>query len=124
MDKGNIINTNSSGGALGMILTEANGGTRLSSTRYVHYGTITARSKYPHVIFSPFADESMYTVKTGRWAGVVTAFITMSNIKDEIDWECGFFISIFTYSRAQRFLSPRSPDHRGPVELFLAGRHS
>lgn len=27
------------------------------------------------------------TVKTGRWAGVVTAFITMSDIKDEIDWE-------------------------------------
>jgi beta-glucanase (GH16 family) len=26
-------------------------------------------------------------VKTGRWAGVVTAFITMSNVKDEIDWE-------------------------------------
>jgi len=69
VDKGNIINTNSSGGALGMILTENNGGTRLSSTRYVHYGTITAR------------------VKTGRWAGVVTAFITMSDIKDEIDWE-------------------------------------
>jgi len=35
----------------------------------VHYGTITAR------------------LKTGRWAGVVTAFITMSDIKDEIDWE-------------------------------------
>jgi len=52
-----------------MILTESNGGTRLSSTRYVHYGTITAR------------------VKTGRWTGVVTAFITMSDIKDEIDWE-------------------------------------
>lgn len=30
------------------------------------------------------------TVKTGRWAGVVTAFITMSNIKDEIDWECRY----------------------------------
>ncbi|KAL0573628.1 putative glycosidase CRH2 [Marasmius crinis-equi] len=29
----------------------------------------------------------MRTVKTGRWGGVVTAFITMSNIKDEIDWE-------------------------------------
>ena len=29
----------------------------------------------------------MCTVKTGRWAGVVTAFITMSDIKDEIDWE-------------------------------------
>ena len=26
-------------------------------------------------------------VKTGRWNGVVTAFITMSGIKDEIDWE-------------------------------------
>ena len=26
-------------------------------------------------------------VKTGRWGGVVAAFITMSDIKDEIDWE-------------------------------------
>ncbi|KAF5389585.1 hypothetical protein D9757_004084 [Collybiopsis confluens] len=66
VDKGSIINTNSSGGELGLILTETNGGTRLSSTRYVHYGTITTK------------------LKTGRWAGVVTAFITMSNIKDEI----------------------------------------
>ena len=30
-----------------MTLTEQNGGTRLSSTRYVHYGTITARRAYP-----------------------------------------------------------------------------
>lgn len=63
------MNTNSSGGELGMLLTQTNGGTLLSSTRYVHYGEITAR------------------IKTGRWAGVVTAFITMSNIRDEIDWE-------------------------------------
>ncbi|PSS36956.1 hypothetical protein PHLCEN_2v1172 [Hermanssonia centrifuga] len=69
LDKGNVINTNSSGGELALLLTETNGGTRLSSTRYVHYGTITAR------------------LKTGRWGGVVTAFITMSDIKDEIDWE-------------------------------------
>lgn len=27
------------------------------------------------------------TVKSGRWGGVVTAFIMMSDIKDEIDWE-------------------------------------
>lgn len=27
------------------------------------------------------------SVKTGRWGGVITAFITMSDIKDEIDWE-------------------------------------
>ncbi|KAF9051741.1 glycoside hydrolase family 16 protein [Panaeolus papilionaceus] len=57
------------GGDLALTLTEQNGGTRISSTRYVHYGTITAK------------------LKTGKWAGVVTAFITMSDIKDEIDWE-------------------------------------
>ena len=45
LDKGTIINTNSSGGELALLLTETNGGTRLSSTRYVHYGTITARSE-------------------------------------------------------------------------------
>jgi len=30
------------------------------------------------------------TAKTGKWDGVVTAFVTMSNIKDEIDreWPC------------------------------------
>ncbi|KAJ7100019.1 glycoside hydrolase family 16 protein [Mycena belliarum] len=66
VESGNIMNT---GGDLAMLLTKENGGTRISSTRYLHYGTVTAR------------------IKTGRWAGVVTAFITMSNVKDEIDWE-------------------------------------
>jgi beta-glucanase (GH16 family) len=66
VESGNIQNSN---GDLALTLTEKNGGTRISSTRYVHYGTITAK------------------LKTGRWAGVVTAFITMSDIKDEIDWE-------------------------------------
>ncbi|KAI0266518.1 glycoside hydrolase family 16 protein [Gloeopeniophorella convolvens] len=69
LNSGNIINTNSSGGELALLLTETNGGTRISSTRYLHYGRVTV------------------TMKTGRWNGVVTAFITMSNIKDEIDWE-------------------------------------
>jgi len=50
-------------------LAETNGGTRLSTTRYMQYGTVTAK------------------LKTSKWAGVVTAFITMSNVKDEIDWE-------------------------------------
>ncbi|KAH9852274.1 glycoside hydrolase family 16 protein [Lenzites betulinus] len=68
INQGAIIN-GSSPGELAMTLTESNGGTRLSSTRYVHYGTINAR------------------LKTGKWGGVVTAFITMSDIKDEIDWE-------------------------------------
>ncbi|KAF8583269.1 glycoside hydrolase family 16 protein [Ramaria rubella] len=69
VDKGNILNTNQNGGELGLTLTQTNGGTRISSTRYIHYGTVTTR------------------MKTGRWGGVVTAFITMSNAKDEIDWE-------------------------------------
>ncbi|KAN0131699.1 putative glycosidase crf2 [Lactarius tabidus] len=69
LNRGNISNTNSSGGEIALMLTQSNGGTRISSTRYVHYGKITA------------------LMKTGRWNGVVAAFITMSNIKDEIDWE-------------------------------------
>lgn len=69
LNQGNISNTNSNGGELALMLTRNNGGTRISSTRYVHYGKITA------------------IMKTGRWNGVVTAFITMSDIKDEIDWE-------------------------------------
>jgi beta-glucanase (GH16 family) len=66
VDKGKIVDSN---GNLALTLEGPTGGTRISSTKYVHYGTITA------------------TLKTGRWAGVVTAFITMSDIKDEIDWE-------------------------------------
>ncbi|KAI6019883.1 glycoside hydrolase family 16 protein [Pisolithus orientalis] len=70
VQQGSIFNATSDGEpAIALTLTENNGGTLLSSTRYVHYGRITAR------------------LKTGRWAGVVTAFITMSSLKDEIDWE-------------------------------------
>ncbi|KAF8609596.1 glycoside hydrolase family 16 protein [Ceratobasidium sp. AG-I] len=69
LEKGNMFNTNKNGGELVLTLTQANGGSRISSTRYVHYGTISAM------------------VRTGKWAGVVTAFITMSDVKDEIDWE-------------------------------------
>lgn len=48
LDGGNVTSTN---GSVGMILTETNGGTKLSSTRYVHYGNLTARSEspYPHL---------------------------------------------------------------------------
>lgn len=67
LQQGNIQNTTA--GELVLTLSEENNGTLLTSTRYVHYGQITAR------------------MKTGRWGGVVTAFITMSDIKDEIDWE-------------------------------------
>lgn len=56
-------------GELVLTLTESGGGTRLSSTREVLYGTITA------------------SIKTVGAPGVVTAWITMSGVKDEIDWE-------------------------------------
>lgn len=54
-----------------VLLTMAQGtvGTLLASTHYVWYGKITAR------------------MKTSAGAGVVTAFILMSDTKDEIDFE-------------------------------------
>ena len=42
VNSGTILNSTT--GEIAMILTGDNGGTRLSSTRYVHYGTMTARS--------------------------------------------------------------------------------
>lgn len=52
-----------------LTLTQNGGGTRVSTTRSVLYGTIQA------------------SIKTVGVAGVVTAFITMSGVKDEIDFE-------------------------------------
>jgi hypothetical protein len=42
LNSGNMSTVNDS---LVIYLTEDNGGTRISSTRYVHYGKMTARSK-------------------------------------------------------------------------------
>lgn len=54
-----------------LLLTLAQGtvGTLLMSTHYVWYGKISA------------------TMSTSQGQGVVTAFILMSDVKDEIDWE-------------------------------------
>ena len=54
-----------------VLLTMAQGtvGTLLASTSYVWYGNVKA------------------TLKTSRTAGVVTAFILLSDVKDEIDFE-------------------------------------
>ena len=49
VDHGSIQNNS---GDLALILTETNGGSRLSSTRYVHYGTITAKRGF-HVASVP-----------------------------------------------------------------------
>jgi len=92
VDGGDISVAN---GELSMLLTETNNGVRLSSTRFVHYGTITA------------------TLKTGRWNGVVAGFITMSNIHDEIDWE--FPGAATTHGQTNYFWQGTitSPNHGG-----------
>ena len=48
LNQGTIFNTNYSGGELALILTQNNGGTRISSTRYVHHGKITATRDSPN----------------------------------------------------------------------------
>lgn len=39
---------------------------------------------------------TQFPVKTARTKGVITAFITMSDIKDEIDWEVSLHLVAFT----------------------------
>jgi beta-glucanase (GH16 family) len=57
------------GGNLLLTMPPNSVGTLLASTHYVWYGKITAK------------------LKTSRGAGVVTAFILLSDVKDEIDFE-------------------------------------
>lgn len=61
-DNGSVILTLSEDGASGS-------GTLLASSHYVWYGKVSA------------------TLKTSRGAGVVSAFILLSDVKDEIDFE-------------------------------------
>lgn len=61
-DNDSVILTLSEDGASGS-------GTLLASSHYVWYGKISA------------------TMKTSRGAGVVSAFILLSDVKDEIDFE-------------------------------------
>ncbi|KAG6875368.1 hypothetical protein C0992_004090 [Termitomyces sp. T32_za158] len=49
LNTGKVIHTNSSGGDMIMTFNQT-GGTRLSSTRYVHYGKIIARSESPPTV--------------------------------------------------------------------------
>ena len=87
---------------LALILTEAGGGTKVSTTRNILYGNISA------------------SIKTVGAVGVVTAFITMSGTKDEIDW--GARSSLLGCS-ARRGAAPRlrvfwaSPAHTPPPPM-------
>jgi hypothetical protein len=44
IDKGEVMNGTQN--ELVMLLTKENGGTRLSSTRYMHYGTVSTKSTH------------------------------------------------------------------------------
>ena len=107
-----LIQNTTAGSELAMILTEndkdTKKGTKISSTRYVHYGKITA------------------SLKTGKWGGVITAFITMSDIKDEIDWE--FTGNDITEGQSNFFWQGNIPDrtagdHHGGLSDTFANYH-
>ncbi len=57
------------GKALVLNMNETNGGTLLASASYMWYGKVSAK------------------LRTSRGKGVVTAFILLSDVKDEIDFE-------------------------------------
>ncbi|WOO85671.1 putative glycosidase crf2 [Vanrija pseudolonga] len=67
LEKGTLV-ADPNGNGQRLTLTQS-GGTLLSSTRYIHYGQID------------------FTMQASKWAGVVSAAITMSDVKDEIDIE-------------------------------------
>jgi hypothetical protein len=101
---GNYTTVNNS---LALSLTQTNGGTRLASTKYVHYGSISASSKQLRISIVMLTLTGIVSiVKSGRWPGVVTAFITMSDIRDEIDWECECLLFDFRHPSSKR--TPRA----------------
>ena len=64
----------------------------------------------------------MSIVKTGRWAGVVTAFITMSDIHDEIDWECEHFCRLICMRHhLSGYLGPGSNTTQAQTNWFWQG---
>lgn len=76
----------SQGGTEGILLTMAEDtvGTLMATTHYVWYGQVSA------------------TLQTSQGAGVVTAFILMSDVKDEIDFE---FVGVDTGHAQSNFYS-------------------
>lgn len=65
VEQGSIINTTSNGeAAVALLLTEKGGGTLLSSTRYVHYGQITARRTYSFISDTFFLIQSLHLARS------------------------------------------------------------
>ncbi|WVQ94131.1 hypothetical protein IAU59_001209 [Kwoniella sp. CBS 9459] len=93
VNAGNLV-SDPNGQGVRLTLTENDQGTKISSTRYIHYGTID------------------FVLQSSKWGGVVTAAITMSDVKDEIDWEWAgattgqvqtnyWFLGVANYSATQ-----------------------
>ncbi|WVR03098.1 hypothetical protein IAU60_000088 [Kwoniella sp. DSM 27419] len=103
-----VVNTGTlvpdpNGQGVRLTLRESDQGTKISSTRYIHHGSID------------------FTLQSSHWAGVVTAAITMSDVKDEIDWEWPgtsvqsvqtnyWFMGVANYSATQGSTSDISTD--------------
>ena len=64
------------------------GGTLLSSTRYIHYGTIDFVMREPGLswVQQCMTEVQLTVAESSKWVGVITAAITMSDVKDEIDF--------------------------------------
>jgi beta-glucanase (GH16 family) len=83
----------------GVLLTMAYGtvGTLMSSVNYVWYGKISA------------------TIVTSAGAGVVTAFIMMSDVQDEIDYE---FVGVDLQHGQTNYYSRGNPICKFPFRIF------
>lgn len=82
-----------------VLLTMADGtvGTLLASSTYMWYGNVKA------------------TFKTSRGAGVVTAFILLSDVKDEIDYE---FVGVDLETAQTNFYFQGIPNCKLPLYLL------
>lgn len=81
-----------------LTMSEGTVGTLLAGTHYVWYGKVTAK------------------FMTSAGAGVVTAFILLSDVKDEIDFE---FVGVELTTAQTNFYSQGIPNCESTLELFF-----
>jgi len=88
-----------SGGSLLLTMAPKTVGTLLASNHYIWYGKVTAK------------------LKTSRGKGVVTAFILLSDVKDEIDWE---FIGVDLNTGQTNFYSQGVLNYKNEVNASVS----
>jgi beta-glucanase (GH16 family) len=82
-----------------LTMSEGTVGTLLASTHYLWYGKVTAK------------------FMTSAGAGVVTAFILLSDVKDEIDFE---FVGVELTTAQTNFYSQGIPNCESILDCFFA----